>query len=896
MYRVLCVDDEPAILEITRIFLEKNENFRIDCCLSAREALDKMAGVPYDAIISDYQMPEMDGIDFLKTLRASGDNIPFIIFTGKGREDVVIEALNEGADFYIQKGGDPKPQFTELAHKVHQAIIRRETEFSLIESEKRLADIINFLPDATFAIDKSGKIIAWNLAIENMTGVSALEMLGKGDFAYALPFYGKPRPILIDLIFESEETIKGSYSNIIREKNILIAETALPRPRGRTSILMGTASPLYDRYGKIVGAIESIRDITDFKNTEVRLSDARKDREVIFRAIGHPAMVLDPDHRIIDANDVTMRETGNTLDELKGRPCYEIFHGSGCSGPPEGCPFEKMKLSGTPESTEMEVEAFDGYYQVSCTPIYDTSGNLEKVIHIAMDVTERRRAQEELKAAYEQLAASQEQLKDQVQELSESERLIRESESRFRQLVEATLEGILLHKDGIILDLNERACELFGYPRIEMIGKHVLSLIAPDYMELVKEKISQESERSYEVEGLGKDGSTFWAEICSRNFVSGTETLRITVIWDISERKIIEEDLWRRKEQMRNFFFNLPVGLYRNTPGPRGMYLLANPHIAWMHGYDDLDAFLRIHTSDLYADPLERKQFSDLLVREGKVEGKELLLKKKNGELFWGRVSAIASRDAEGEIAFFDGYIEDVTCRRRAEEALRRANRQLKLLTTITRHDIKNSITVAEGYLDLMDDPDRSVRIQYHEKIQEALRKIQRQIEFTRDYENLGSVDPAWQNLSPLLQDLDIPGRMTLRIDCPRNLEIFTDSTIKSVFENLLDNSIRHGGDELSTITVTSGASGNDLKLFWEDDGTGIPTGDKERIFDRGFGKNTGLGLFLVKEILAITGITIRECGVPGKGARFEMVIPEGAYRTSHVEEAADSPVTLSHQ
>ena len=108
---VLIVDDEPDLLELTKIYLEKTGEFAVDIAESAREALEKMQTSTYAAVVSDYEMPEMNGIEFLKTVRGSGSDMPFIIFTGKGREDVVIEAINNGADFYLQKGGNPKAQF-----------------------------------------------------------------------------------------------------------------------------------------------------------------------------------------------------------------------------------------------------------------------------------------------------------------------------------------------------------------------------------------------------------------------------------------------------------------------------------------------------------------------------------------------------------------------------------------------------------------------------------------------------------------------------------------------------------------------------------------------------------------------------------------------------------------
>jgi DNA-binding response OmpR family regulator len=173
MISVLYVDDEQDLLEIGKLYLERTGEFRVATVTSAPVAISIIQSEKYDAIISDYQMPDMNGIDLLKKIRASGNTIPFIIFTGRGREEVVIQALNEGVDFYIQKGGDPGLQFAELAHKVRQAVHTKQAEDNRLDLERREADIINFLPDATFAINTAGVVIAWNRAIGKMTGVTA---------------------------------------------------------------------------------------------------------------------------------------------------------------------------------------------------------------------------------------------------------------------------------------------------------------------------------------------------------------------------------------------------------------------------------------------------------------------------------------------------------------------------------------------------------------------------------------------------------------------------------------------------------------------------------------------------------------------------------------------------
>jgi PAS domain S-box-containing protein len=276
MISVLFVDDEPALLEITRLFLERSGEMTVETSRSALDALNKLKNKAYDAIVSDYEMPMMDGIVFLKILRAQGDQTPFIIFTGKGREHVVVEALNNRADFYLQKGQDPRSQFAALDGMIRQAIQRKSAEESIRHADRHMVEIINHLPDATFAIDMDGRVISWNKAMEDLTGVKEEDIIGKGDYEYALPFYGKRKPILIDLVLKPDPEInQSSYTNLRRQGNSLIAETENLIRGDTPAILWARATRIFDRNGTIIGAIESIRDITEIR----RIEEERKRKE-----------------------------------------------------------------------------------------------------------------------------------------------------------------------------------------------------------------------------------------------------------------------------------------------------------------------------------------------------------------------------------------------------------------------------------------------------------------------------------------------------------------------------------------------------------------------------------------------------------------------------------------
>lgn len=137
---LLFVDDEPILLDLATAFLQRTGKFQVITSLSAKDALQKLAKHHFDAVIADYEMPDMDGVELLKQIRKQQDTIPFILFTGRGREEVAIEALNHWADFYLQKGADPKSQFSELTHKVLTAVERRRYQEEIVASHAKLSE------------------------------------------------------------------------------------------------------------------------------------------------------------------------------------------------------------------------------------------------------------------------------------------------------------------------------------------------------------------------------------------------------------------------------------------------------------------------------------------------------------------------------------------------------------------------------------------------------------------------------------------------------------------------------------------------------------------------------------------------------------------------------------
>jgi PAS domain S-box-containing protein len=751
MYKVLYVDDEPVLLEIVKIFLEKTKEFTIDVTTSVNDAVKSEKLNSYDAIISDYQMPGMDGISFLKYVHTEFGDIPFIIFTGKGKEEVVIAALNNGADFYITKGSDPRFQFDELANNIKKAVKRRQIREGYKKSAQRLSDLVNFLPDATFAIDLEGKVIAWNKAMEEMTGVKNSSVMGEGDHIYALPFFGKKQDLLLDLVLHENKEIEEKYPSVIHQDNKLIAEREFPMLYGgKGAYLWFIASPLYDANGNITGAIQVIRDITENKRLEQSLKESEEQYRSLFES-SQDAIFLLENTRFKKCNSQAVALFGCTKKrEIVGRSLIDfspVMQPDRVSSEQKGQEKISAALGDSTQVFDWLFTRPDGnpvHSEVTLSQVIIGGKTLLQAI--VRDVSERKHAEDAL----------------------------RKSERTYRAVVEDQTELISRFRpDGTQLFVNEAYCQYFKKSREDLIGK--------------------------------------------------------------------------------KFFPRIPAEDHRQ---------------------------IREHFASLKKENPSAIDTHRVIMPDGSVR--------------WQRWSDRALFDKKGSLVEYQSVGQDITEQKRAEDALALACQKMNLLSSITRHDILNQLTVLSGYLALSEEFASDEKLLgFIKKEASATERINQQITFTKHYQDIGVQAPQWQNVhntvaaAATLLDLSL-----VDIQIPfSNIEIYADPLLGKVFYNLLENAVRHG-HATSVVQFSFRDNGDTLTIACEDNGGGIDRETKKHLFKRGYGKNTGFGLFLIREILSITGITIDENGEPGRGARFEITVPNGAYRFITNQKITDKKTT----
>ena len=470
-------------------------------------------------------------------------------------------------------------------------------------------------------------------------------------------------------------------------------------------------------------------------------------------------------------------------------------------------------------------------------------------------------------------------------------------------LPDATLA---IDKEKRIIIWNKAIEEMTGIPAAEMIGKGDYAYTIPFYGEARPQLMDLVFEDDTVIPAryptIIREGNTLIAEVFCNALYNNTGAWVfakasplydssggiigvIESIRDITDRKRAEEEIQFKNvllltqqettldgilivdEAGKILQYNQKFIEIWGIPGYLLESLIDEPVLQFvMKQVIDPDAFLS-RARYLY-DHKEEKSFEELVLKDGRILERFSAPMQKKDSKYYGRV----------------WYFRDITERKRIEEAYTGANKKLHLLNSFIRHDIVNQISVIELILEqVLQTEDKAKNKEYISKARETSSRIGKTIEFTQEFEGFGIVSSGWQRIYNTLESAKEEiffGEITIENYIPTNLEIYADPIIRKVFATLMENAIRHGS-VLTMIQFSVQEEEGDLIISCFDDGMGIPPEEKDLIFARGYGNHTGLGLFLAREILSITGLSIRECGVAGEGARFEIVVPPGKFRFS---------------
>jgi len=431
----------------------------------------------------------------------------------------------------------------ELRKEVEE---RRQTEEDFKESQQQLANIIDFLPDATFVINNEGEIIAWNKAMEDMSGVSASDMLGKGSYEYALPFYGERRPVLIDFALAPHEEILWKYTSIARRGAGIVAEAYMPALKTGKTYLFGTASVLRDSSGNIFGAVESIRDITDRKRAEEALHES----EVRLKIAMDLAKLVQWDYDVetgMFSFDEQFYALLGTASQREGGPLMSAEAYAGKFVPPEESHViaeEIAKILATADpnftnQTEHRIIRADGeerHIIVRWGVVCDRTGRVVKARGANQDITERKRAEDAL----------------------------RESEEHFSRFFHASPVGTSTTRlaDSKLADVNDAFLGLIGCTREEVIGKNPLELgiwaDKEDRARMVEVLQSQGRIRDLETKFRRKSGEIRDVRFSAEVIEAAGQQYFLGLTHDITEWKRSEEALQAANEQLKAIIEFLP--------------------------------------------------------------------------------------------------------------------------------------------------------------------------------------------------------------------------------------------------------------------------------------------------------------------------------------------------
>jgi PAS domain S-box-containing protein len=559
-------------------------------------------------------------------------------------------------------------------------------------------------------------------------------------------------------------------------------------------------------------------------------------------------LLTKPDGSILSANPAACEMFGMTEEEIKNAERYGlvVYDEQLTSA------IEQRKKEGKARA-ELTFKRKDGstfFGEVTSNVFTDIDG-IEKTSMTIRDITKRRRIEETLRA----------------------------SEERYRSLFEQAGDYILvleLPKVGvpIIRDANTAALKVHGYSREEMIGKSI-SLI-DEYTDEEKtkklfERVSTGKVVFFEVTHRRKDGTYFNAEVVSKAIKLGTETWILSIERDITERKKAQEKL-----RQTDLIFEKSLDMICMA-GFDGYFKVLNPAWSKILGWSDMELLSKpwiefVHPND---------RVSTANARANLIGGQEVFQFEnryicKDGSARW--LSWNSFPYPKENMIF--AVARDITEQKEADEKVAAANEKIRVVGSLTRHDVRNklSIILSNAYLLKKNIGDSPKLAKFISNIENAVEASSKLFEFSSNFEKIGVEQPTEINVGEFFKQAvalqtNLP-KLQIINECS-DFTVSADSLLRQIFYNLIDNSVKHG-QKTSKIHVYLLEEQDATKLIYEDNGVGVSKVNKQRLFTEGFttGNGSGLGLMLVKKIVEAYGWAIAEEGQPGVGVKFVMSIP----------------------
>lgn len=532
---------------------------------------------------------------------------------------------------------------------------------SLEISRHHCLDIIEFLPDPTFVINCERRVIAWNRAIEELTGVSKDAILGKGDYAYAIPFYGEPRPIMIDIVLGENGSFAERYHLVQKEGNTYYAETYAPAAfGGKGAHLWGKASALFDADGRPIGAVECIRDITQRKLGEEFLRRSEEKYRELVENANSIIMRMDFAGNILFFNEFAQKFFGFSEEEILGKNVV------GTIVPPTSSSGQNLAAMildhaqnpvryASHESENMRRNGERVWVAWTNKALRDDSGRVHELLCIGNDVSDRRRAEDALA----------------------------QSEARYRMLVETLNEGLgVQDENGIFTYVNERYAGMLSLTGAEMVGRPVSAFFNEQNLAIYQretEKRKRGESSIYEMEFLGREGRKISVIVSGSPIFdeSGKYRGSIAAVTDISEHKEAARRLKESEEKFRMIFNYSPLGIMHFDAA--GTITACNESLMkiWGSSEDRLVGF------NLLSSLKNKKMRSAVCAC---MSGKFAFYEGKYLSVTGGKISDLKAHygpvvSEEGVFLGGIGIIEDISERIQAEEHLRQSEQQLRLLS-----------------------------------------------------------------------------------------------------------------------------------------------------------------------------------------------------------------------